>query len=118
MFQVFPSSSLLKIQFIELKFEFLKIEVLRWNTLYFKYIIRLSTNGGNILDYFQGYDQLFLKRQGQAGGAASTSADSCDGHDELGCYQVKEKTFVTFRDKYSDPSINSPFQNCQKSSFG
>ena len=43
------------------------------------------------MDYFQGYDQLFLKRQGQAGGAASTSADSCDGHDELGCYQVKKK---------------------------
>ena len=80
---------------------------MKWNTLYFKYIIRLSTNGGNILDYFQGYDQLFLKRQGQAGGAASTSADSCDGHDELGCYQVKEETFVTFRDRYSDPKINN-----------
>jgi len=34
------------------------------------------------------YNQLFLKRQGVAGGAPTTS-DSCDGHDELGCYQVR-----------------------------
>merc|ERR1739844_798255 len=35
------------------------------------------------------YNQLFLKRQGVAGGATSTAPESCDGHDELGCYQVR-----------------------------
>jgi len=35
------------------------------------------------------YNQLFLKRQGVAGGVTSTAPESCDGHDELGCYQVR-----------------------------
>jgi len=39
------------------------------------------------------YNQLFLKRSGQfserQGSAANGDAESCDGHDELGCYQVR-----------------------------
>lgn len=34
-------------------------------------------------------NQLFLKRSGSLGGGQSTSADKCDGQDELGCYQVR-----------------------------
>lgn len=35
-------------------------------------------------------NQLFLKRSGNplGGAAAQSSADKCDGQDELGCYQV------------------------------
>ena len=35
-------------------------------------------------------NQLFLKRSGVpgAGAGGNTSADKCDGQDELGCYQV------------------------------
>ena len=36
-------------------------------------------------------NQLFLKRSGSLGGGAAaggSSADKCDGQDELGCYQV------------------------------
>ena len=47
---------------------------------------RSPVQGGQPPQQAAGYNgQYFLKRQG----SAATSPEKCDGHDEMGCYQVR-----------------------------